>query len=61
MANGSPDVAFEILLLDPAQLAAMQNEMMAGGQDMMQDDEGDYGDEMDVPAGGSLAAFMNNP
>lgn len=39
----------------------MQNEMMAGGHDMMQEDDGEYGDEMDVPAGGSLAAFMNNP
>jgi len=64
MANGSPDGAFELLLLDPAQLDVIQDQMLAGGQDgqdMMQEDEGDYGDEMDMPDGGNLAAFMNNP
>lgn len=52
MANGSPDVAFEILLMDPDQLAQAQQQMMG---------ENEYDDEEMEGESSGLAAFVNNP
>lgn len=55
MAGGDPNVAFELCLADPVQLAQMQaaHNMGAG-----EEEEGSYDDEGGL---GGLAAFVNNP
>ena len=56
MAGGDPNVAFELCLADPVQLAQMQaaHNMGAG----LDEEEGSYDDEGGL---GGLAAFVNNP
>ena len=57
LAGGDPNVAFELCLADPAQLAQMQAAHQMG--DHGDEEEGSYDD---MEGGGSgLSAFVNNP
>ena len=60
MAGFDPNDAFELLMIEPEQLAQMQMQHQMMGGDMEEDD-GDYGDEDSDGQGSGLAAFVNNP
>lgn len=60
MAGFDPNVAFELLMIEPEQLAQMQMQHQMMGGDMEEDD-GEYGDEDMDGQGSGLAAFVNNP
>lgn len=62
LAKGDPNVAFEICMIPPEQLAQMAAQMQgAGAGGYGDEDMGDdaYGDELDGASG--LANFLNNP